>query len=104
MLGFQQISCLLLFCMLEREMNEIKIKYKTVKNVTNENCLTKEGSLIHNDVEDNSSTPKMTKEKIQKVKKKDELLCTPPGRRPGTAEGGERPRPGGGHSIFFNNS
>ena len=28
------------------------------------------------------------------------LLCTPPGRRPGTAVGGERPRPGGGHSIL----
>ena len=28
------------------------------------------------------------------------LLCTPPGPRPGTAVGGERPRPGGGHSIL----
>ena len=32
------------------------------------------------------------------------LLCTPPGWRPGTAEGGERARPGGGHSHFFTNS
>ena len=29
------------------------------------------------------------------------LLCTPPGRRPGNAEGGERARPGGAHSIFL---
>ena len=29
------------------------------------------------------------------------LLWTPPGRRPGTAVGGERARPGGGHSIFL---
>ena len=28
------------------------------------------------------------------------LLCTLPGRRPGTAIGGERARPGGGHSIL----
>ena len=29
------------------------------------------------------------------------LLCTPPGRRLGTAKGGERARPGGGHSILL---
>ena len=28
------------------------------------------------------------------------LLCISPGRRPGTAVGGERARPGGGHSIL----
>ena len=59
---------------LEREMNEIKIKYKSVENETNENCVTKEGSFNHNDIEGNSSTPKVTKEKIQKVQTKDELL------------------------------
>ena len=31
---------------------------------------------------------------------KELLLCTPPGRRPGTAVGGERARLGGGHSIL----
>ena len=29
-----------------------------------------------------------------------QLLCTPPGQRPFTAVGGERARPGGGHSIL----
>ena len=48
---------------LEREMNKMKMKYETVKNLTNENCLTKDSSFNHNDIEENSSTPKVTKEK-----------------------------------------
>ena len=32
------------------------------------------------------------------------LLCTPPGRRPGTTVGGEWARPGRGRSIFFTTS
>ena len=59
---------------LEKEMIESKIKYRTVKDVSNKNCPTKESSFNHNDIKHSSSTSKAVKDKVKKGDGKEELL------------------------------
>ena len=63
---------------------------KTEKDVHKDNRLSNTISFDSNDIEDNSSTPKVTKEKIKKIQTKDELLncikCDYKCKKPSTLE------------------
>ena len=61
---------------LEDEIKDMKNKSETSKEVINENPIAEESSFNHNDIKHSSSTPKANdvKEKVHKVKSKEELL------------------------------